>query len=297
MKNKIKKTISMLLTVSIICSMLLLTGASEEPIQAEPIEIEPISGETEERLTITDVLNILKDLAGIKSLTTEQIERYDFYGNGNITITNALFILKELAGIGNAKDIPTQFEPGDRIEFDSLEAFRELRDMMNSSTDKQLQDYLDKNSYSYNGLMNRGDVKRFIDSVSDVYIPVLKDEALSKQLPLTYFVINPVSERMSIGHGNSGEKYILSRSFYNQRNAKEEILLTQKEQPELELKFISVDKNGIEYYSYECGRNKVISFFIVVDNYIFTVAVSNYKTQEEALKDIQSFTFKKLGEI
>jgi hypothetical protein len=47
--------------------------------------------------SILDALNILRDLAKIQPLTDAQIEKYDFFGNGNISIINVLEILKFLA--------------------------------------------------------------------------------------------------------------------------------------------------------------------------------------------------------
>ena len=51
------------------------------------------------KFTMNDVLTILKHLANVERLTTEQIELYDFYGNGKITMSNVLELLKHLAGV------------------------------------------------------------------------------------------------------------------------------------------------------------------------------------------------------
>jgi hypothetical protein len=46
---------------------------------------------------ISDALNILKHLAQLQPLTAEQVEKYDFFGDGRVTINNALEVLKYLA--------------------------------------------------------------------------------------------------------------------------------------------------------------------------------------------------------
>ena len=48
---------------------------------------------------IMDALNILKHIAKMQELTPEQVELYDFFGNGEIKIVNALEILKYIAGM------------------------------------------------------------------------------------------------------------------------------------------------------------------------------------------------------
>jgi hypothetical protein len=84
-----KKLISIICIVSMICAMLIPVGATA-------------SAETGRNANMNDVLNILKHLAVINELTETQKAEYDFFDNGDITILNALKILKGLAGISEA---------------------------------------------------------------------------------------------------------------------------------------------------------------------------------------------------
>jgi len=61
--------------------------------------------------TITDVLNILKQLAGLITLTEIQTRVYDFAGVGEVGIGNALEILKALAGLVEPLSIPPEITP------------------------------------------------------------------------------------------------------------------------------------------------------------------------------------------
>ncbi|MCL1832175.1 MAG: hypothetical protein FWG45_04590 [Oscillospiraceae bacterium] len=46
--------------------------------------------------TMTDALAILRQLVGLSELSAEQIQRFDFWGDGNIKMANALQILRSL---------------------------------------------------------------------------------------------------------------------------------------------------------------------------------------------------------
>jgi hypothetical protein len=77
-----KKLLAIVCIIALLCPLMLPITATATPAST---------------VRISDALNILKHLAQLQPLTAEQIEKYDFFGDGRVTINSALEVLKYLA--------------------------------------------------------------------------------------------------------------------------------------------------------------------------------------------------------
>ncbi|MCL2071259.1 MAG: serpin family protein [Oscillospiraceae bacterium] len=92
-----RKIVAMFLAFAMVLSI--TVNSNRTNLSGDALDTEYTYEEVTIEFDIFDVLNILKNIVGIEALVAEQIELYDFFGDGDITIFNALEILKMIVGL------------------------------------------------------------------------------------------------------------------------------------------------------------------------------------------------------
>jgi hypothetical protein len=178
-------------------------------------------------------------------------------------------------------------EPPHVIQFEDLAAFAELRDAVNCGDERKFNALAENISSGL--LLGMDDVRGYFDVIGNVSIPVLDNVALAAQLPLPNFELVPERDYLSISYGTAEDKFVVFTVFFNIESAN----ISRTENTRL----FHVCDERIEYYI--CEPELLINgksiFLFEVERYIVQADAWRYESNEAALRDIQEFSFIKLG--
>ena len=183
--------------------------------------------------------------------------------------------------------------------FDSLYSFREMRRLAEGTSESQFRAYARETEISINGIESRGNAIWLIEKIEHAYIPILEREL--KHLPFKSMSVQHNHGEISVSYGivdkRGGINFIVN---YGSRNASEAISTQVTEYGDT-LHQLQSQWRGIKYYLFEPDEDdlerRISRFLLDVDGYLVRVNAFEYDNADEALKDIQLFSFEQLGRI